>query len=116
MKSVIAEKIPDHVDQLLWVNESIEELNYLVVDLRKKIFALEHGEPDIIISNERVETIYEIVKLEGSIKTKQVKHKLKLKYNNQAIRVMRKTARIHSANVKLFQSKKGNKEYSLNMK
>ena len=87
-----------------------------MAELEQRIYILEHGTPDITISTHRVETIFEIVQLKGSIKTKQVKHILNLKRNIQAIRVMRKTARIHSANVYLFQSKNGNKEYSLNMK
>lgn len=116
MASAIQEKISNRVNQVLWLTESIENLNYTIVELRKKVIALENIEPDNIISSERVETVFEIVKLKGSIRTGQVKHVLKLKHNIQAIRVMKYTARIHSANVYLFQSRKGNREYSLNMK
>lgn len=134
ISATISKNIPKVIpENIIPVNEAISEesvmdllaqfyKNNIVIDktsiknLENEIYLLKHRDSDLTISSKRVETIYDIVKMGTTLKTNQVKHTLGLKQNHQAISVMKKTARIHSANVDIEQERKGNKIYKLFLK
>ena len=122
MESILKEKIPiqisKHVDDMQFLTESIENLNYIIINLRNRLIALESKQPQTKVSpsQQRPEILFNIVKTAGSIRTKQVRQIFGLKQNHQAIRIMKTTARLYSENVYLYQSSNGHKDFSLNMK
>ena len=119
MESILKEKIPTqiskHVDDMQFLTESIEDLNYIIVNLRNRLTALESIQPQTKVSpaHQRAEILYDIVMKGNSLNSKQVMYKLGVKQHVQAIRAMKYAAKIYYEDLYLDKYHRGNKSYTL---
>lgn len=119
MSSILIEKIPDKIsnkiDRMLWLEESVENLTYIVQKLTNQIKDLESKQPQTKVSpvEQRAEILYKETMKANSLNSRQVMHILEVKQHVQAIRAMKYTAIIHSDDLEIVKSDISNKSYSL---